>query len=145
MSVKKQITSNMKLQLCPSDPNYFLYKSNSERVLLIISDQKLSVSVSVSVCSVFRFRSITTYYSFFSFFSISKMGGPRQRSTATKTRKEFREMQHQQQQQKDQQQIQQQHKAQHKPREGRLNLTYSGIRLVLSLWDREIVKTITEW
>jgi hypothetical protein len=78
------------------------------------------------------------------------MGGPRQRSTATKTRKEFREMQHQQhqqhqqQQQKDQQQIQQQHKAQHKPREGRLNLTYSGNRLVLSLWDREIVKTITE-
>ena len=73
------------------------------------------------------------------------MGGPRQRSTATKTRKEFREMQHQQQQQKDQQQIQQQHKAQHKPREGRLNLTYGGIRLMLCLWDREIVKTITEW
>jgi hypothetical protein len=54
-------------------------------------------------------------------------------------------MQHQQQQQKDQQQIQQQHKAQHKPREGRLNLTYGGIRLMLCLWDREIVKTITEW
>ena len=43
-----------------------------------------------------------------------KMGGPRQRSAATKTRKEFREMQ---QQQQHQQQVQQQ-RAKHKPREG---------------------------
>ena len=42
------------------------------------------------------------------------MGGPRQRSAATKTRKEFREMQ---QQQQHQQQVQQQ-RAKHKPREG---------------------------
>ena len=42
-----------------------------------------------------------------------KMGGPRQRSTTAKTRKEFREMQHQQQQHQQEQQ-----KAQHRPREG---------------------------
>jgi hypothetical protein len=52
-----------------------------------------------------------------------KMGGPRQRSTTAKTRKEFREMQHQQQQQ---QQVQQQQKAQHRPKESKQKLAQTS-------------------